>query len=270
MSGTTETNDVQVAEAAAPLKVVRHLNSTGRGKITAEQVRVRVLPGEPRTFEADFDLAGVSGPDGAEVILEAGCAGSNTVLRFHCGTLARPELPADRSLAGLYGERVYFNAKVVDVGGRAGRLIARGLKLPPQGSGEDGGDVGGSLLPVELSDEVAPELWRVRYTQADTTLLINKDHPLLKEAVGSAPEVMPLVFPAVLREVLTEAVLSGDAFEWSELWLAAMRPHHPDAAEPPAPDADGVERREWVDQCLAGYLSDRKVDPAATYETPGR
>ena len=245
-----------------PMKLIKRVNSTGRGRITSDEVRVRVLDGDPRTFDVDFDLDGLSGGDAARVVLEAGCAGSNTVLRFECGTKANPVPPTDRSLPGLYGDRVYFNAKLVDVGDRAGRLIARGLRLPPKGAGPDEGNTGGTLLPVQLSDQLGRELWRVEFTPGETVLLVNKDRPTLKEQIKGDPTVAPLVFPAILREILGEAVLDDDASAWSRPWLEFARDKHPSKEKPPAADEDCDARRQWVDDCVAAILEFTGMNPA--------
>ena len=248
------------------LKAVAHVNSTGRGRVTGEHVRLRVVDGDPRTFEADFDLAAIDAPPEAAVVVEAGCAGSSTVLRFDFGTAASPRPPADRSLGGLYGERVYFNVKLVDVGERRGRLIARGLKLRPEGEGpdDDGLAPGGTLLPVELSDELGGDLWRVDIRPNGTFLLINRAASELKPRINGDPAVMPLVLPAVLRHVLSEAVLESGEPPWRQAWaeFAALYVAEP----PPPPDADRDARVEWVEEVVAGFLSESRLRPLDLYQ----
>ena len=78
--------------------MIKRVNSTGRRRIPRERVSIEVFDGDPRTFDAVIDLADFEAPADAQVVLEAACAGSNTIPRFNWGTVGKLVPDTNRQL----------------------------------------------------------------------------------------------------------------------------------------------------------------------------
>ena len=156
--------------------MIKRVNFTGRKKIAHSHLRIEVIDapaaGEPRRFEAEVELASLGLMPTACVVVEALCAGDSNVLRFDFGTVAHVAPPADRVLAGLTGEHVYFNLKVIDRSERVGRLVGLAEGVRPERGGAQTAVGRQGLLPVERKD-LGDELWRLDYGDRYVTLLVN-------------------------------------------------------------------------------------------------
>ena len=260
--------------------MIKRINSTGRRRIPGDRVSIEVLDGHPRSFNAVVDLDGFDAPPDARIVLEATCAGSNTICRFDWGSVAKPEAPADRTLRDLHGRNVFFTLKVVDRTQKFGRILGLAENVRPVKGGDktDAGRQG--ILPVESAD-LGQELWQLSFRAEDVFLLVNDKVPGLAERMRFDPIVFGLVYPAVVREVLDRALdepiddEEGDAGTWPVLWRQFAKSLHPEHAAPPEND-DLDERREWIDEVVAAFVDQhgladkfRDAGPAAAGgETP--
>ncbi len=67
--------------------MIQRVNSLGRKRINQSCVAIEVYDGEPRTFDAEINIADVGFPEAASVVIEGTSAGSSVVQRFDCGTV---------------------------------------------------------------------------------------------------------------------------------------------------------------------------------------
>ncbi len=251
--------------------MIKRVNSTGRRRIPRSHVSIDIDDGNPAVFDAWIDLSGFEAPDDAAVVLEATCAGSNTVLRFEWGTIGSLSPPADRTLTGLNGEHVFFSLKVIDRSEKIGRILGLAENIRPLKGGKKATDGRRGLLPVQQTS-LGEELWRLEFRSEDVFLLVNERIPGLNDRIRFDRSVYPLVYPAVIREVLQQAFdedvdPSEDDEHWAALWLKFATRVHIDHTPPPL-DESREEQQAWIDNVVTGFcqkhaLRDQFVQAAA-------
>jgi hypothetical protein len=253
--------------------MIKRINSTGRRRIPGDRVVIEVVDGTPRTFNATVDLEGFDAPPDAEIVLEATCAGSNTILRFPWGTVASP-LPADdRTLRDLNGRNVFFALKVVDRTQKFGRILGLAENVRPIKGGNRTETGRRGILPVESAD-LGQELWRLDFRTEDVFLLVNASVPGLADRVRSDPLVFGLVYPAVIREVLDRALEEqvdddeDNSDSWASLWRAFGKTLHPERVAAPDRD-DEDECREWIDDVVAAFTEQHQLAAKFRDASPG-
>jgi hypothetical protein len=184
--------------------MIKRVNSTGRRRISREHIGIEVHEGRPRSFDANIDLADFEAPSDAVVVLEATCAGSNTIRRFEWGTVNHLSAPSDRRLRDLNGENVFFSLKVIDRTERFGRILGLAENIRPIKGGPRTATGRRGILPVEQVD-LGDELWKLSIRTEGVFLLVNKRVPGLADRVRFDPGLFPLIYPAIVRSVLREA-----------------------------------------------------------------
>ncbi len=207
--------------------MIRKFNYTGRKKIERNDILIRLV--KDTTPHPYFDLKISINPEGfpddAEIYLEA--YDRSSFMRFRCGTLKDPVLPADRHLTGIHStDAIHFRVKVVDPSAQHGKILAVADRLTSVGeSPEDTRHR--SLLPVAY-DDLGKEIWRLDFRDIGPVLTINNkiDAVNVTEIVKSSDLFFSLVYPSVLREILIRILVIDDAFDdedpelWQNLWLA--------------------------------------------------
>lgn len=236
--------------------MIKRVNSTGRRRIPQQHVQIEVFDGDPRSFDASIDLAGFAAPDDALLVMEATCAGSSRVARFEWGTVASPAPPANRLLLGLAGQHVLFSLKIIDASDPFRRLLGVAENIRPLRGGKKTATGRQGILPVELSDDIEDEPWRVEYRTSEVFLLINARLPFLRDQLRSDPLVYSLIYPQVVRQVLKQA-LADQADEdspeaWQTRWMSFAVQLHPDHEAPPAED-DSEEREQWINAIVSQF-----------------
>lgn len=231
---------------------VRHLNYTGRQRITREHVRVTVIDddGPAARIDASLDLSSYGFPGTAEVILEAQAGW--TVQRFVLGTVAHWAVPTDArlsefdSLAGLL-----FRLKVIGTGDPArGRILGEADKLRPTGMVQEPSQRSFIVVrPVDLGQ--LP--WRVAFDESQPLLLVNRRiedfHGFLRRR-----EYAALILPEVLRTVLREALESGNDQDDPRSWQAQAIRFGERAADTDAPDPnDDDAMDQWVESAVDAF-----------------
>jgi hypothetical protein len=244
--------------------VIKRVNSTGRRRISWGQVSIEVFDGTPRTFDAVIDLKDFDVPTDAEVVLEATCAGSNTILRFEWGTVGEMKPPQNRELTDLRGENVFFSLKVIDRTERFGRILGLAENIRPLKGGAKTATGRRGILPVEKA-ELGDELWRLDFQSHDVFLLVNERIPELADRVRFDASVFSLIYPSIVREILTRALDEdqpddeGDCTDrWPNLWVSFARRLHPERSAPPGPD-ESEERQEWIAEVVAAFCRDHSL-----------
>ena len=239
--------------------MIRRFNFTGRQKLPHALFDIRLQAGPPRQFTATFDISEFRFPPDARLYFEASSSGSGIVGRFSWGTAAIPAPPEDRSLEELPGQNVNFTFKVVDESESTGRIlgVARGIALNRAAEGE--GERRQSLLPVNPV-AMSQEIWRVSFQQDTPWLEVNSNIEDIMARAQGDPVFVSLVYPAVVREILTEALMIREIYDvedtekWESRWLSFGQRFHPDLAPPPEVE-DADTQREWIEQVVRGFSS---------------
>jgi len=242
--------------------MIKRVNSTGRRRVPRERIRIEVFDGDPRTFEAAIDLADFAAPADAQVVLEATCAGSIAISRFHWGTVGKLEPDSNRQLQGLFGENVFFSLKIIDRSAQVGRILGLAENIRPVRGGRKTVTGRRGILPVESAD-TGWEPWRLEFRNEDVYLLVNQKIPDLKDRVRYDPQVYSLVYPPVIRQILLRALQvpqnEDEASEhWASLWLRFGQKLHSEHSRPPA-DEEEEEQDAWITDVVDSFCKDHAL-----------
>ncbi len=248
--------------------MIRKFNYTGRERILREDVRILLKEEEGlRTFDASIDLDAYELPGSALVAVEAYRSGSPTWMRFPFGNAAKVEAPADRMLTEFDSfDGIKFRVRVTSVEEPSGLLLAEAdritLKKP-----EEEKENRVSLLPV-VPEDLGEQLWRVDFEE-EPSLLVNKAVGDWR-AVSLSPGFVALVYPAVLREVLTRTLLFEKHFDLDDSeeplskWLrfASLLPG---MTELPTEDEGAEASHDWIENAVAAFA--RRCGLLAKFDT---
>jgi hypothetical protein len=237
--------------------MIKRVNFTGRKRIPRRHVVVQVHDGPPRTFEAAIELNGCGMPEDAHVYMEAMCAGSTVVKRFDFGLVREIVPPAKRTLDDLTGENVFFSLKVVDRHQRMGRILGIAENLRPENAANDPTTGRKSILPIEAA-QLGQRVWDIRFTDHSACLLVNEEIPGLKERLRWDPLLYTVVYPAVIRQVLTRVIEENvDAEEeserWPVLWARFAQGLHPERMSAPRLEDSQDDRDDWLDAVVESF-----------------
>jgi len=241
--------------------MIRRVNFTGRKKIPRSRVAIRVREGgAARLFDADLRLDGLGLDADAQVFVEA--YHRSAYLRFDFGTIARIQPPPIRRLDRIPVDRPLFRVKVVETAGAVGRIVAAADKIVPLAVDRDE-ENRDTLLFAEHAD-LGDRVWTLDLDGDWPTLYLNTRIEGIREAARAGPEFLTLVYPEVVRAVLTR-VLRGerhtdpdsDEEDWPALWLryamrALGRPRPP--ADPDDPDVG-----RWIEDAVNAFCGARSV-----------
>lgn len=238
----------------------RTFNYTGRKGIPLEAVSIRVYTHADgsRWFDAELRLLELGFAGSSRVFVEAFY--ERAYIRFDFGTVDALAPPADRSLSAIdFGRRVLFRIKVVDPEGNHGRIIGSADAIAPVDA-DDKNAGRESLLPVSPRRDMEQEVWRVAVDSAGPFLEVNAE---IEDVMGIFRQnqiVAALVFPQVLRTILTR-ILARDGYSgdddmetWEKRWLKFAS----DLSSTPIPQGDSDEVREeeiqkWIDHAVAAF-----------------
>ena len=251
--------------------MISRINRTGRKRIHRRDIDLRLRMakrGDAPIFDLDLQLTSYGFPAEAHVRVEAWR--SNASQRWDYGTVGQRKPPPDRERrltevpAG-----VKFRVFVVAADG-SGRLLGHAPNLRPELPLN-------SLLPLEESDALGEEVWRVDFGEEGEppVLLANSSIPGISEAVRSDPTFRALVMPEVFRTILTRMVLidrappDDDDNSWAD-WFRIAHAYLPDAELPYlggpriAEQVDDSDARLWIDQ-VVGAMAEKPLDAANAY-----
>lgn len=245
--------------------MIRQLNFSGRIRIPTRCVSIRLRgDGPTRGYDAELDLGDLELPPDAKVIVEAYHRWATR--RFEHGTVARPVTPTDRTIGDLPVPRPLFRVKVTQPSGDGiVRIVAAADRVVPVDA-EPAGDQRRSLLPVHYED-LGQRVWELRIDEGDLPRLVLNERYLedgVRELARSHPGFRALVFPEVLRRILTEAVADhdpdADDEEWGTLWLRfACR----ELGQPRPPD-DPTDHADWVAAAVDAFCARAGVGRAVS------
>ena len=231
---------------------IRRINSTGRRRILRDdaQILLRTQSDGHLSFDASLDLIDYELPSDASVYIEA--YRQTTFMRFDYGTVALPRPPTgnDRRLTEFSSkDGLLFRIKVTSVGERPGLLLAEGDGIPSREE-QDEPDKRLPLLPAVPAD-LGQEIWKIDFAADGPHLLVNNQLDWV--SVASTPMFRSLVFPSVIRQVLTQILIIDkdsdveDLQNWRARWLKFAMALG--AGEPPSTtsEEDEDEALEWID-----------------------
>ncbi len=235
--------------------MIRRLNYTGRIKIHRNDVRLATCEVDGCwRFDADVRLKDYELPAEALVFVEA--YRQTTWMRFPFGTVAsiQAPLPEKRRLSEFdSAEGIRFRVKVTQP--KDQHILLAAADRIPLGKPEDYANKE-SLLPV-VPDQLGDELWRVDLDD-DPRLLVNQSAASDWRQFALSPVFVSLVYPAVLRQVLTAVLGEGhrdveDDADWRSKWLrfATLLP----GVDPAPPsDEEGIDAAlRWIDDAVAAF-----------------
>jgi hypothetical protein len=235
--------------------MIRRLNYTGRIKIHRADVSLatREENGSLR-FDAELRLHDYELPAEALVFVEA--YRQTTWMRFPFGTVAnlQPPPPEKRLLAEFdSADEIRFRVKVTQA--RDEHILLAAADRIPLGKPEEDADRD-SLLPVSPA-ELGDELWRVDLDD-EPRLLVNKSAAPDWRQLAQSAIFFALVYPAVLRQVLTSILAGGhrdtdDETDWRSKWLrfASLLPGM-DPQPPPKQEGEDAALR-WAEDAVAAF-----------------
>ena len=238
--------------------MIRRINFTDRQRIRREDVRIVLREiGGKTSFSADVDLREYELPPDALVFAEA--YRETIWMRVPLGTVASKRLPGpDESELSEFDsvEGLHFRVRVTSAGSPErphGLLLAEADQIPLRKPSE-ADEQRISLLPV-VPDDLGDELWQLRI-EDKARLFINRaagDH----QQIAWSPAFFALVFPTIVREVLTRILLVEeppdleDTNDWRTQWLRFAMQLHGIGDPPTTGELEDKER--WISDAVAAF-----------------
>lgn len=233
---------------------VKRVNHTGRQKILQDDITVVVMDVGPRMsrFTADIKLVDYNLPKEAGVFVEAYAL--SLCQRFSFGQIGDYSPPDDLTLTSFASvESLKFRVKVVEQSEGRKRILAEADQISPRS--QDGDALGSPLLPVRPSTDLGEVVYRVEMVDAPV-LSINASVGDWR-AVSTSSMFVAVVYPAVLRQILTEILVMDehddvdDEDDWRSQWLR-FGCSMPNASEIPNL-SETTELRDWIDSVVGAF-----------------
>jgi hypothetical protein len=233
--------------------MLRKLNFTERMRIPRSCVRIDLRRGGDGvlSFDPRLDLAAVKAPKHARVYIEAQYRAS--YMRFDCGSIAAPIIPEDRRLDEIDSDRIVrFRVKIVEHENDVRRIVAASNDITVSCDTESSASRL-SLLPVNF-DDLGDEIWRIHFEAGQPVLELNNRIDGIERLARHDPEFFALVYPAAVREVLTQFLLverwneNDEGSDAPELWIRWAREMIQDAVP-----ADPDDRRAWIHDVVVAF-----------------
>lgn len=248
----------------------RAFNYTGRKAIPSHAVKVSLIESDPSgipSFNADLSGLKELQLDGEHQIVLEPYVGA-IAMRFECGSVSQPVLPDDRRLTDIdLGASIRFRVLVIDSESDPNRIVAAGVVSTGDADDEINKR---SILHLKETASLGERLWKLDIDgHAMPELLINSRFPGLKAKLLTEPMHQGLVFPAVVRELVTFLVDEGvnDDSEWGEAWTIYAQT----LAGRPLPESDDPgEARDFVEDCVTAFCDQRKFVDAIIQSLKGQ
>jgi hypothetical protein len=233
--------------------MLRKLNFTERARMPRSNVRVTLRRDADGTlvFDPRLSFDGVDVAPSTRVFVEAYYRTS--FMRFDCGSVEHFAPPDDRRLTDIDSTSlVRFRVKLVD--GDEHRVVAVAEDIVVS---EEKPEIAGRmpLLPVSFTDSLGEQAWRIAFEPNGPVLELNNHIDNIKEVAKSDAAFFALVYPAAVRQVLTQILLveshvaHDEGEEWWNYWLRwAAR-----FSSPLPNDADDAPM--WIDDVVEAFCS---------------
>jgi len=187
-------------------------------------------------------------------------------MNFSFGTVRRPAAPKDTTLTEIPpGALPRFRIKVVGDGKDRGRILALADRVVPL-KPEDDSASPIPLLPVHFRG-LGDRIWRLDLEDGPV-LELNREVSGIANLARSDPSFLALVYPEIVRCVLTEIVIENDHTDplfdeddWMSLWLCFAGRLPGIALPPPSGRSQErlAEKREWIEQAVQAFCEGHKT-----------
>ena len=241
----------------------RSFNYTNRRDISKEAAKIRISrDGEHHSFSAVLNFERYSFAQDANVYIEA--YRKNQLLRFNFGKVGAIVVPQDTSLDAFGDNMMSIRFRIKVVSANTEKTIL-GMSKSFLAENDEGG-AADCILPISRLPRDNENVWEIEYTDDGPTLAINAE---LDKQIVQKNYFMVLVFPAIIREVLTYAFIENKPDElgdWVEDWKAFAlmlgATEFPQVTgEDREKDADLI--RPWIESAVAGFVHNKNLTELA-------
>ena len=242
--------------------MIRRFNYTSRVRINKSDALIAFDEStKPLSFNAQLSLEEYNLEPTARVFVEA--YRGNSFMRFDYGTVEALIPPASRQLLEIEGDEFSrFRVKIVER--ESGKLLAISPQLSPGGDSRDQHE---ALLPLYPAD-TGNQIWRLKFENEGVRLELNRH----KDGIQKKPEFHALVFPQVIREVLSYIVFiekqereevseDGEKSPWGK-WLEFVSGFHPEKYPGPYRETDDADVRnflDWIERAVEAFCAKNKI-----------
>ena len=240
-----------------------------RKTIATSFIGIEIIEETPRRFKMGLKT-NKSGfprfPKTAKVVLDATCAGSEDVQRFEFGTIGRIVPKQELCFKDKLAEKdrnIIFTLKIIDTSEEIGRILGIGrISAGKAKTGIPEGKQG--ILPIVPSEDLGEELWRVKFDGNDHVFLLvnNTVDKGLPERFATNVTIRSLVFPAVVREILTKAFIENE-FDpddegggWQTNWTQFAKKFDSDISSVDTKE----EREEWIERVVDEFCKQHRFN----------
>lgn len=248
--------------------MIRKFNYTDRKRILREKVSFEWIDGKngaPASFKAVLDLHSVENLRTDGLVWVEAYSGP-TVARYQFGTVEEPVAPADTTLTRFpRGLKPHFRIKIVDPDDPRKRLLAFADKIAPA-EREDIESGRQSILPVEYVD-LGQQIWNLRMDESlEPVLQLNSTitEPVGVASLAKTSEFIALVYPSVIRQILSRLLLESDEpamstdHDWIKFGNSLLSRICPNPEDYEDNDEDFLRTaREWIDDVVGEFCHHR-------------
>jgi len=202
---------------------IRRLNFTGRKRLDQADIRITINAGDASkcSFEAELKLADYRLPDDGIVFIEA--YRQTTLMRFNFGAVGLIHAPENLALSEFNShDAILFRVKITSGTERKGLLLAEADRIHPK-QPDDREEKRAPLLQVKSDENLGEQIFKIDFSDRPI-LLVNRKAGDWR-ALAKQPIFVALVYPSVLREILTR-VLKIEEYDdpderddWRAQWL---------------------------------------------------
>jgi hypothetical protein len=193
-------------------------------------------------------------------------------MQWAWGTVSALRPPVDRKLSEFdVPDGILFRVRVVQPPGpEHHKLLGEADGIPFVKAGEANDRRRHLIVPIpEALDQ---QLWKLNFESDPPSLLVNKDAKPTWKEMARSPQFISLVYPEVLRQMLTRVLVedrwSEDDEEsgWQADWMKFAR-RLGEVGPVPPPELE-QERKSWIEEAVAAFcrrqelrsIWDRTVD----------
>jgi hypothetical protein len=241
--------------------MIRRINYTNRIRIRRKDILIKLREQtDGNWFDADLSkLSDYDLPPESLVFLEA--YRQTNWMRFGYGHVGAPAPEKDLLLKQFDSpEGILFRVKVT-ASGDAHKLIAEADAIPLLMLGQEKIEKE-PLLSVKFSHELGDEIYRIDFADDRPLLLINCEIENYRE-IAHSRVFLSLVYPAVLREILTHIIFvdrlhgEDDIEHWHYRWVRFVKQFSGVGEVPTNEDAE--ERTDWIQKAVAAFAKKQKT-----------
>lgn len=251
--------------------MLRRFNYTGRKKINMEHIELSLKEDESKNTYFDLKLNLESYNFLPKAIVRVEAWKSNSVQRWYWGEVKnmRQLSQQERTLKDVPAT-CQFKILVIDPN-NSGLLYGKSNAIRPLSARSMN-----SLLPVELSENLGQEIWKLDFGDEDqVVLLLNNSIPDIGQIISGDPTFRSLVMPEIFRSILKHAIFVDEASfsdyddeKWSE-WVALAKYYLGSNVVTTIPAMASEEKREeahkWIDDVVQAFANNSKVKAAYSY-----